>query len=158
MNLTKNEITEQDLYDKIRVYFDGSCAPGPGGNIGYGYVVYFNTDKLHEYSGFAEAHPDNTSNVGEYMASYEALKWLFENGFKDDEIVMLGDSMLVVQQMNRKWNIKVGKCVSIAKETRKFLFNFTNICFRHVRRNNNKEADKLSAVILEQKNLIVKRR
>src|SRR5919198_5990551 len=97
----------------IEVYFDGLCQPyNPGGIACYAFVIKeFSGGRSHEkkhtihsdYGLAAEPFTDDaTNNVAEYTAIIKALEWLLENNYNNQEIVIRGDSQLVINQINGK--------------------------------------------------------
>lgn len=136
---------------KKTCYFDGSCTPiNPDGNMGWGAIVKDETGKnLYEFSGSKEAAPGNTNNVAEYMALAAVLNHLFESRYIDEEILIKGDSQLVIQQMSGKWKIKRGAYKETAEscfENIQYLKNERGlkISFEWIPREQNGEADLLS--------------
>lgn len=131
--------------DKITLNFDGSCEPvNPGGNMGFGFVLKLGSSSLHTEHGFKPASPANSNNVAEYMALNAGLQWLINEGFVDDEIEVLGDSMLVINQMAKTWRAKGGMYFAEYQRAVKLRDQFANISFRWIRRDQNTEADQLS--------------
>ena len=97
-------------------YFDGACEPqNPGGEIGAGIYV---TDGEKEYATYNHlpAKEENTNNMAEYLAFIMILD-LMSNKEKC-EIKIYGDSMLVVNQMDGKWQIKNGAYTSFAVQAK----------------------------------------
>jgi ribonuclease HI len=95
------------------------CEPtNPGGKIESGIYI---TDGEKEFATntFISAHPKNTNNIAEYLAFIKVLKIM---NFKSDcKIEIFGDSMLVVNQMNDKWQIKHGAYRDYAIEAKELL-------------------------------------
>jgi ribonuclease HI len=91
---------------KYKCYFDGATEPvNPGGKMGMGIYV---TDGEKEFSDnkFISMNPKNTNNIAEYSAFIMILE-LMKNK-TECKIEIFGDSMLVINQMNNKWQIKHG--------------------------------------------------
>ena len=90
----------------ITIYFDGLCRPrNPGGIATYGYVIYKDGEKVKSGCGVVGSGAGMTNNVAEYSALKRAAEWVSRNG-GDDEIVIKGDSQLVIHQMDGTWQIK----------------------------------------------------
>jgi ribonuclease HI len=84
----------------ISLYFDGLCRPrNPGGIATYGYVIYQDGKKVKSGSGVIGSGVGMTNNVAEYSALKRAVEWVSRNCV-DGEIVIKGDSQLVIHQMN----------------------------------------------------------
>ncbi len=94
--------------ERIELYVDGSCEPtNPGGNGVAGAVLYANgiTDGRTRQLG-AGSHMSN--NVAEYEGLRLGLEICLERGITRD-FDIYSDSMLVVEQMNRRWKAKPKK-------------------------------------------------
>lgn len=146
------KIAPDGLINTFEIFFDGACNPtNPGGHMGYGFIVKENNEYISHGSYYEEAKPENTNNVAEYKACLEALNSLIDytqlNNIKDFTVVVLGDSKLVVEQMNNKWRINSGAYVEFAEKTKKFIsdnFIKDRIYFKWIPREQNEEADELS--------------
>jgi len=126
--------------------FDGSCEPrNPGGNLGIGAAIFEGGTYLVEQCSYTEkARPSNTNNMAEYKAILWVLNKLLELGLEKEEIVIQGDSMLVVQQLNGFYRIKKGAYVPYAEQAKEKLKKFKNISIKWIKRENNTFADSLS--------------
>jgi|SaaInlLV_10m_DNA_2_1039722.scaffolds.fasta_scaffold07608_9 ribonuclease HI len=130
-------------------FFDGSCGDSgdgkfhnPGGEMGIGAVVFWNIDIavfksiinrellsetiLHrdcdEISYSVPPHNSNSNNVSEYMAVIEVMKLLNNNNDKiSPKVYILGDSRLVIEQLNGYWKIKQGRYKKYALEAKEMI-------------------------------------
>ena len=137
--------------EKITLHFDGSCEPqNPGGNMGFGVLIKLNGKIIFENTGFAPASPRNTNNVAEYQALVNGLQWLLDNAFSSDQIEVMGDSMLVINQMKKVWRAKGGFYFPTYQKACALRDQFDNISFRWIPRDQNSEADNLSRSQVEQ--------
>jgi ribonuclease HI len=86
---------------KLIVQCDGSCKPeNPGGWACWGFSVQTPQGKELEFdSGCVGFGAEMTSNVAEYHALIEALKWVRRHA-AHDEVEVQTDSQLVVAQVN----------------------------------------------------------
>ena len=85
-------------------YFDGASKGNPG-HASYGWVIKISdSDSATEYCGSAYLGDDKTNNEAEYEGVISLLGALATTGV--DEAVVRGDSMLVVNQINGKWECK----------------------------------------------------
>lgn len=110
------------------VFFDGSCWPNPGGEIGVGVVIYeaenFKVDKadskkikssytsikvIEKFSHRIEECEDNTNNVAEHTALNTALLYLKKRKVKNECIFIFGDSEITIRQMKGDYAINPGK-------------------------------------------------
>jgi ribonuclease HI len=131
-----------------KCYFDGSCEDNPGGEMGWGWTI---TDVSQDRGDVAKG-PQNSNNVAEYMAAYFLLTEidsLLDRKAIDGEIIIYGDSKLVINQMNRLWRIKNGMYKVWAQKTAALLAKIrqehsAKISFQWIRREKNTEADALS--------------
>lgn len=109
----------------IKVFFDGACQPrNPNGHMGIGLIIVDDAGEvLYEYSRAIMLGDDGfkqtSNNVAEYLAVIEGMKWVSENGKKLNEVEFLGDSQLVVKQLNGEWNINSGVYADYAIKARK---------------------------------------
>jgi ribonuclease HI len=139
----------------IQVFFDGACAPvNPGGHMGIGAAILEDGVVIHEISHFVEAKKQNSNNVAEYMAFVNALEVLKHENLDKEEIHMMGDSKLVVMQMNNKWKIKQGYYVEHAQKSKELLRSFTRTKISWIPRDNNFIADDLSKVEFKKRGIV----
>jgi len=130
----------------VKLYFDGACVPkNPGGDMGLGFWIEQYGKETYSFSKYipSKDFPSKTSNnIAEYMALKEGLEYCISQNFKD--IMVFGDSNLVIQQMSGKWKIKEGLYVPFALETQSLLSKYSNIKFQWIKREQNTRADELS--------------
>lgn len=120
-------------------YTDGAARgnPGPAGAGVYicdgdGQTV----DEAVSYLG------KQTNNVAEYEALLLALERLAT--FEADEIIIRSDSQLIVRQLSGEYRVKNEGIKPLYQEAKKRLRKFENVTIEHVRRELNKDADKLA--------------
>jgi ribonuclease HI len=131
----------------IDVYFDGLCQPvNPGGIACYAFVVKSNGKTIHSGYGIAGEpfSKDSTNNVAEYTALIKALEWLAANNLDVSEIKVAGDSKLVISQLEGRFKVKSKRIIPLYRRARELKESFRNLEFRHVPREENKEADGLT--------------
>jgi ribonuclease HI len=129
----------------IKVFFDGSCIPNPGGVISYGAVIKQHEKIIYEISKKINIPSINsTNNVAEYCACIAALKYLIFKSLNTYEIYVFGDSKLVINQMAGIWEIGEGKYTKYADIAKDLLFQFSNIHFEWISRERNHHADSLA--------------
>lgn len=129
---------------KVRLHFDGSCLPkNPGGTARGAWIIKDGDgNTLAADSAVACSGPAATNNVAEWFALWSALRHLTAEGFTG-ELEILGDSELVINQLNR-----IYRC------TKEHLRNYRDECWqmlesvtwaaRWVPREENVEADLMS--------------
>ena len=126
---------------KVRLYSDGGARGNPG-PAGAGYVIYIvnenneQTDKLFEGGEFMG---DATNNQAEYHALVIGLEKALELNASIVDAVL--DSELVVKQLNREYKVKNEELAKKFIEVYNLQTKFEKVTFRHVRREQNKEAD-----------------
>ena len=133
----------------ITIYFDGLCRPrNPGGVATYGFLIYTDGKKVKSGCGVVGSGAGMTNNVAEYSALKRAAEWVSRNG-GDDEIVIKGDSQLVIHQMNGTWQVKSETSKKFVPEIRRLLEG-RKTRFIWIPREQNAEADLLSNIAYSQ--------
>lgn len=131
--------------NKINVFTDGGSRNNPG-HAAVGVVI--NDLKFKKYIGI------RTNNEAEYEGVILALEKLKENWsleeLNNSEIVFNLDSELVCKQINREYKIKDMKLSKLFLKIYNLKADLENIRFQHVRREYNKEADKLVNEALDE--------
>lgn len=134
----------------LYVYFDGLCEPkNPGGVATYGILIQQSGETVHEESGLAEAKPysdEASNNVAEYSAIIHALKWLENNGHAESQIILRGDSRLIISQLNGVYKVKSLRIIEFHHRAKKLLQKFNNLRIEWVNRELNQDADRLSRI------------
>ena len=132
--------------DGIIIYTDGGARGNPG-EAAVGVVM--GVKKYKERIGVA------TNNVAGYKAVVLALKkakqLLGKEAAVKAEIEIRMDSELVQRQLAGKYRIKEDELKILYCDIHNLLFNFGKVSFRHVRREENKEADRLVNEALDGK-------
>lgn len=141
---------------KFKCFFDGCCVPkNPFGGMGYGWAVMDglstslqpDRDTIEYGTGYKPASLENSANTAEYLAFIGLVEWLLLNTKENDEILIFGDSKLVVEQMNGAWRIKEGLYVSTALDAELFYRELTRkrkCTLKWIPRERNSYADELS--------------
>ena len=94
---------------------------------------------IHEYS---KDIGEGTNNEAEYTSLLNLLDDILERNIQD--IVIKGDSALVVNQVNRKWKCKDDRMKALCNHARQMLSLIPKWRLEHVKRGLNKEADSLT--------------
>ena len=133
----------------ITIYFDGLCRPkNPGGVATYGYLIYQDGKKVKSGYGVIGSGAGMTNNVAEYTALRQAAEWVSQNN-PDKEIVIKGDSQLVILQMNGTWQVRSATSKKFIPEIRRLLEG-RNTHFIWIPREQNIDADELSNLAYNQ--------
>lgn len=132
----------------LRVYFDGLCEPSnPGGVACYGVVVYDGSTRVYSEGkvvGAGMFGDDVTNNVAEYHGVIRGLEWLADKGMVDRKVVVFGDSMLVIKQLNGEYSVKSHRIVPLYDRAMVLAGSFFDLVFQWIPRSKNFEADALS--------------
>ena len=125
----------------ITAYFDGGARSNPG-PAGYGvYIVDDAGTVLAELSG---SLGNTTNNIAEYNGLIAALQWAVDRDMK--QIAIKGDSLLIIEQMRGNYKVKNEGLKPLHMKARMLVMQIGDVTFEHVRREHNKEADRLSNV------------
>lgn len=129
----------------IRAYIDGGARGNPG-PAGYGVRIEDLDGNLIQelYGPLGIA----TNNVAEYNGLLAALKWAVDNSQRDVHI--RADSELLVKQMRGEYKIKNPGLQPLAARARLLMMELGRVTFEHVRRELNKEADRLSNLGMDE--------
>ncbi len=138
----------------IFINTDGGARGNPGpAAIG----VVFYDEKGEEIYCCRSKIGNATNNQAEYQAIIRALeiiqksKWLKESD-RSSKIFCRLDSQLVVEQVNGNYRVKNGEIKIYIEKIRKLLTEIgRDIEFKHVNRAENKKADKLVNLALDEK-------
>jgi probable phosphoglycerate mutase len=125
----------------ITAYFDGGARSNPG-PAGYGvYIVGDNGEVLAELSG---SLGNTTNNIAEYNGLIAALQWAVDRNMT--QLAVKGDSQLIIEQMRGNYKVKNEGLKPLYLKARLLVMQIGDVTFEHVRREQNKEADRLSNV------------
>ncbi len=123
----------------ITAYTDGGARGNPG-PAGYGaHILDEAGETLAELVGPLGTA---TNNVAEYSGLIAALRWALEHGHTRVRVRM--DSELVIKQMRGEYKVKHAGLQPLHAEARGLVSRLDRVVFEHVRREQNKVADRLS--------------
>jgi ribonuclease HI len=129
----------------IRAYIDGGARGNPG-PAGYGVRIEDAggalIEELHGALGVT------TNNVAEYNGLLAALRWAIAHGHRDVEI--RADSELLVRQMRGEYRVRHPGLQPLAARARLLVNQLDDVTFHHVRREHNREADRLSNLGMDE--------
>ena len=109
----------------FHIVFDGGSLGTPG--KGYGSYVITSDDEVVQAVDRMEHGDRLTNNQAEYMTLIAALKSLAADlgeHSKQADVVIHGDSQLVVKQINGEWKVKHANMVPLVKEARELFKAF----------------------------------
>jgi len=121
-----------------RAHIDGGSRGNPG-PAGYGVHIQQDDGTIVELKA---AIGITTNNVAEYSGLLAALRWAIENGIS--ELRVLADSDLLVKQMRGEYRVKSPGLQPLFEEARGLVKQIGRVRFEHVRREFNKDADRLA--------------
>lgn len=129
------------------IHTDGGARGNPG-PAAIGVVIEVEKDGRREAIGeIAEIIGVASNNVAEYRAIIRALEEAADLG--GDPLTFLLDSLLVVEQLNGRYRVKSEDIRPLHARARELAARFTMVTFQHVRREQNKEADRLVNLALD---------
>ena len=132
--------------DTLHIHIDGASRGNPG-DAGFGVFVVGDDGRpraeLYGYIGRA------TNNVAEYQALLHALRYAESQGAR--EVRVFSDSELVVKQIDGRYKVKHPDMLPLHREAAALLRRFEKATVSHVRREQNKEADRLANRAVDEK-------
>jgi ribonuclease HI len=129
----------------IVAYIDGGARGNPG-PAGYGVRIEDEMGGLiTEFNGFLGSA---TNNVAEYNGLLAALRYAREQGHR--KVRIKSDSELLVKQMRGEYRVKNPGLQPLFQQARTLAEGFERIVYEHVRREQNKEADRLANIAMDQ--------
>jgi ribonuclease HI len=132
--------------ETLHIHIDGASRGNPG-EAGFGVFVTAEDGRekasLYGYLGRA------SNNVAEYQALLHALRYALGRGAR--RVRVFSDSELVVKQMDGRYRVKHPDMVPLHREARVLLGRFADARLTHVRREQNRDADRLANRALDEK-------
>lgn len=135
-----------DSKDHYILKFDGSCWPNPG-PMAIGYVIQGPHRK--PIVRLSAKIGEGTCNLAEYAALLEGLRHCARIGIR--RLTVLGDSLLVINQILGKYKVKKGTFKGIHNEILEVSKMFAVIHFGWVDRRDNTDADEVSKLDVDYK-------
>lgn len=132
--------------DLLHLHIDGGSRGNPG-DAGFGVHVTApdgaEVAALYGYIGQA------TNNVAEYQALLHGLRYAIDHGVR--RVLVFSDSELVVRQIGGAYRVKHPAMIPLHREAMALMRQFEEVRVTHVRRELNKEADRLANRALDEK-------
>ncbi len=126
------------MAERFRAAIDGGSRGNPG-------PAAWAVAVLDDDGACAEGHSGllgrATNNVAEYRALIEALKLGAARGAKD--VLIQADSELIVRQIEGRYRVRHPDLKPLHAEALRIIGGFASFSLRHVRREQNKDADRL---------------
>lgn len=129
----------------ITAYIDGGSRGNPG-PAGYGVQIVDESGTV-----IAELHgalDHTTNNVAEYRGLLAALAWAVDHGLK--ALHIRSDSELLVKQLRGEYRVKNPGLQPLYQDARALVGRIGRVTFEHVRRELNKEADRLANLAMDE--------
>jgi ribonuclease HI len=128
----------------IVAYIDGGARGNPG-PAGYGVRVEDEAGTLiDEFHGFLGSA---TNNIAEYNGLLAALRYAREHGHR--KVRIKSDSELLVKQMRGEYRVKNAGLQPLHREASSLASGLERIVYEHVRREQNKDADRLANLAMD---------
>ena len=132
--------------DALYIHIDGASRGNPG-EAGFGVHVARPDGQpvagLYGYLGRA------TNNVAEYEGLLHALRYALAQGAR--RVHLFSDSELVVRQVGGSYKVKHPAMLPLHREAVSLMGRFERATLSHVRREQNKDADRLANRALDEK-------
>jgi ribonuclease HI len=123
---------------KAKLHTDGGARGNPG-PAAYGYVL--EADDGTVLAAHGEHIGTATNNVAEYSGLVAGLRKALELHVPEVEVV--SDSELMVKQMRGEYRVKNEALRALSVEAARLARELGNVEYRHVKRAQNEEADRL---------------
>jgi ribonuclease HI len=123
---------------------DGGSRGNPG-PAGYGVRIEREDGAVVELK---EALELATNNVAEYRGLLAALRWAVANGVTT--LHVRSDSLLLVNQMKGQYRVKNPGLQQLYEDARSLVLQIGRVTFEHVRREFNKDADRLANEAMDE--------
>jgi probable phosphoglycerate mutase len=141
-------LTQQSLFGSTAggsatANIDGGSRGNPG-PAGYGVRI----EHGGEIVELKEAIPLATNNVAEYSGLLAALRWAVTHGV--GTVHVRSDSLLLVQQMKGVYRVKHPGLQPLHQEALGLVRQLGRVTFEHVRREYNKDADRLANEAMDE--------
>ena len=128
---------------KYQIYCDGASRSNPG-DASIGVSISLDGKEIHTISreiGIA------TNNEAEYQALIDGLNYCIENSINEVDVFL--DSKLVIEQVNKNFKVKAKNLKEFNIQVENLIKEFKYIEFNHVYRKDNKRADQLANMALD---------
>ena len=124
-------------YKNIQIFTDGGARGNPG-PAGIGVVIWDGNNVVGRHAKYIGRATNNQAEYSAVILALEEAKKL-----DAENIDFFLDSELVVKQLKREYKVKDQNLANLFLKVWNLSINFKKITYTHVRREKNKEADKL---------------
>lgn len=130
----------------LHIHIDGASRGNPG-EAGFGVsVATADAAPVAELFGYLGRA---TNNVAEYQALLHALRYALARGARS--VRLFSDSELVVKQMDGRYRVKHPDMIPLHREAKSLMGRIPDVRLSHVRREQNRDADRLANQALDLK-------
>jgi len=133
------------MAERFRAAIDGGSRGNPG-PAAWAVAILDAAGEFRE--GYAGVLGRATNNVAEYSSLVEALKLAEQSGARQVEI--FADSELIVRQIQGRYRVKHPDLKPLFGEAMRRIGGFESFRIEHVRREKNKQADRLVNAALDR--------
>ena len=142
-------MTQPSLFDApgggaATANIDGGSRGNPG-PAGYGVRIERDDGAIVELK---QSIVSATNNVAEYSGLIAALAWAAQHGV--EKLHIRSDSLLLVKQMQGEYRVKHPGLQPLHEEARRLARQIGRVTFEHVRREFNKDADRLANEAMDE--------
>lgn len=137
------------MAERFRAAVDGGSRGNPGPAA---WAVAVLDDEGRCIEGHSGTLGRATNNVAEYTALVQALKLALERRANDIEI--RADSELIVRQINGQYRVRHPELRALYEEAVALIGKLPRFSIRHVRREENRDADRLVNLALDRANAV----
>lgn len=137
---------------KVKIYTDGGSRGNPG-PAALGVIIKSADTGLKKYSQYLGK---KTNNEAEYEAVVFALKKAKSLCGKKSKIILNVDSQLVARQLNGQYKVNHKRIQPLFLKVWNLMRDFAEVKINHIKREKNKEADKLVNQELDKKDSCAK--
>jgi ribonuclease HI len=134
------------LDDVLHVHIDGASRGNPGEAAFGVHVTTPDGETLAELYGYLGRA---TNNVAEYRALIHALRFAVSRGAR--AVRIFSDSELVVRQVSGRYKVKHPDMIPLHRQARELLSQIEDARIVHIRREENREADRLANRALDER-------
>ncbi len=130
--------------DRVDIFIDGAARGNPG-ESGIGVLIREESGREREVRKYLGTR---TNNQAEYTALIAALE--SAHGYKNQEIRIFTDSLLLANQMNGIWKVKHPEIKELYTKAKGLIEGFSRVTIRHIPREENGEADRLANLAIDE--------
>lgn len=129
---------------RIDIHIDGAARGNPG-ESGIGVLIEEENGRSREVKKYLGTR---TNNQAEYTALITALESARE--YKNREIRIFTDSLLLANQMNGLWKVKHPEIKELYGKAKGLIEGFSRVTISHIPREENTEADRLANLAIDE--------